>query len=65
VNGHALNPGFNAQNFSYGRAESKVVNGIPAVQQRTVNIEEKSVSAVPAESGTHERSFSAEIWSQV
>jgi hypothetical protein len=41
------------------------VDRVPAVEQRAVNIEEKSVGAVPAESGTHKRSFSVGIWSQV
>ena len=65
VDGYALNAGFNAQHIANGGAERKIVDGVPAVQQRTVNIKEKSVSAVPAESGTYERSSSAGFWSQV
>jgi hypothetical protein len=61
----ALNAGFNAQDVTYGSAEGKIVDSIPAIQQRAVNIEEKSIGAVPAESGTHERSSSAGFWSQI
>jgi hypothetical protein len=65
VNGHAINAGFNAQNVAYSCAEGKIVDSVTAVQQRTVNIKEISVSAVPAEARAHERSFSAGFWSQV
>jgi len=65
MNRYALNAGFNAQDVTYCGAEGKIVDSVPAVQQRAVDVEEKSVCAVSAESGTHERSSSAGIWSQV
>jgi hypothetical protein len=65
VNWYALNAGFNPQDIAYSGAEGKIVDGVPAVEQRAVYIEKKSVCAVPSESGTNERSFSAGFWSQV
>src|SRR6478672_684337 len=65
VNRYALNASLNAQHVADCSAEGKIVNCVAAVQQRAVNIEEESISAVPAESGTHERSSSAGIWRQV
>src|ERR1700726_1233957 len=58
VDGYALNAGFNAQNNANGVAEGKIMDSVSAIEQRAVNIEQEGVGAVPAKSGTHERSSS-------
>jgi hypothetical protein len=65
MDGYSLNAGFNAEDIAYGSMESKIVDSVAAVEQCAVNIEQKGIGAVPTESGTHERSSSVGILSQV
>ena len=48
VNGYALNTCFNSQDVAYGGAEGKIVDSVPAVQQRAVNIEQISIGRCPS-----------------
>jgi hypothetical protein len=54
VDGNALNAGFFIEDRPHRVLERKVVNGIAAVEQSAVNVEQKDVSGVPAEPGSHE-----------
>jgi hypothetical protein len=65
VDGNALNAGFNAQHMAHRVLKGKVVDGVAAIEQDAVNIEQVGISRVPAKSGTHEYSFTGAIWSQI
>ena len=54
VDQNALKAYFTAQKIAHGIAKSKIVDGVAAVEQRAVNIEEIGVGSVPAKSRTHE-----------
>jgi hypothetical protein len=65
VDRNTLNAGFNAQHCARRMLKGKVVDGVAAIEQGAIDIEEVSVCGVPAEPGTHKHSFAGGISIQV
>src|SRR6476619_5062832 len=56
---NAFNAGFNAQHLAHRVLKGKVVDGVAAIEQGAVNIEQVGIGRVPAEPGAHECSLVA------